>query len=146
VWEGRGDRYLRFLVDTVKPKIDADFRTLPDRAHTGVMGSSMGGLISLYSFFHAPQTFGFAGVMSPSLWIGHGAIYPDVESMPFVPGRIYLDNGSREPSARRMNALLLKKGYCKEADLRFYTEPDGEHSERDWARRLPDALRYLLPR
>jgi predicted alpha/beta superfamily hydrolase len=146
VWDGRGELYLRFLVETVKPKIDADFRTLPDRAHTGTMGSSMGGLISLYSYFHAPQTFGFVGVMSPSLWVGHGAIYTDVESMPFTPGRIYLDNGSREPSARRMNALLLMKGYRKGDDLRFYTELDGEHSERDWARRLPDALRFLLPR
>ncbi len=146
VWQGRGDRYVRFLAETVKPKIDADFRTLPNREQTGILGSSMGGLISLYAFFYAPETFGFAGVMSPSLWVGGGAIHNAVEAAPFTPGKIYLDNGSREPSARRMNALLLKKGYRKETDLRFYSEPEGEHTESAWARRLPDALRFLLPR
>lgn len=146
VWQGRGERYLRFLVETVKPRIDADFRTLPDRDHTGIMGSSMGGLISLYGYFYAPATFGFAGVMSPSLWVGGGAIYSAVDAAPFAPGKIYLDNGAREPSARRMNAVLLMKGYRKGTDLRFYTEPEGEHTEAAWARRLPDALRFLLPR
>ena len=82
----------------------------------------MGGLISLYAFFHAPETFGFAGVMSPSLWIGDGAIYADMEAAPCTPGKIYLDNGTREPSARRMNALLLKKGYQRDVDLKYVVE------------------------
>ena len=145
-WQGRGEHYLQFIIETVKPVIDHDFRTRPERESTGIMGSSMGGLISLYAFFHQPQVFGFAGVMSPALWIGGGAIYYDVEAAPYTPGKIYLDNGTREASARRMNALLVKKGYRHEADLKYVVEQDGEHTESAWARRLPDALRFLLPR
>jgi predicted alpha/beta superfamily hydrolase len=143
VWDGRGDRYLQFVSETVKPLIDQDFSTKPQREFTGIMGSSMGGLISLYAFFHAPA-FGFAGVMSPSLWVGGGAIMGDVKAAPFTPGKIYLDNGSRESSARSMNAILLNKGYRREVDLKYVVEPEGEHTESAWARRLPDALRFLL--
>jgi predicted alpha/beta superfamily hydrolase len=65
---GAGDRYLDFVVETLKPAIDREFRTRPEPAHTGIVGSSMGGLISLYAFFREPSTFGSAGVLSPSLW------------------------------------------------------------------------------
>ncbi len=146
VWQGRGERYLQFLVETVKPVIDHDFRTRAEREYTGILGSSMGGLISLYAFFHVPEAFGFAGVMSPSLWVGHGAIYDDVDGAPFTPGKIYLDNGAREPTARRMYGLLFKKGYRRDVDLKYMVEPEAEHTESAWARRLPDALRFLLPR
>ncbi len=141
---GHGGRYLNFVVDTLKPIIDRDFRTLKDRTHTGLLGSSMGGLISLYGFFHRSDIFGFAGVMSPALWIAGGAIYDFVETQPYVPGKIYIDNGTRESSARKMNALLNEKGYVAGKDLLYTIEPDGEHTEAAWARRLPDALRFLL--
>lgn len=143
-WQGRGGAYLQFLTETVKPLIDSDFHTLPDREHTGIMGSSMGGLISLYAFFYTSETFGFAGVMSPALWVGGGAIYQDIERAPFAPGKIYLDNGTRESSARSMNQVLLRKGYRAGIDLRYVVEQDAEHTETAWARRLPDALRFLL--
>lgn len=143
---GEGELYLDFLTDTLKPIIDRDFRALPDRDHTGLIGSSMGGLISLYGFFHRPHTFGFAGVMSPALWIAGGAIYEDVQDQPFVPGKIYLDNGTRESSARKMNAILAEKGYALNRDLKYVIEHEAEHHEPAWARRLPDALRFLLPR
>jgi predicted alpha/beta superfamily hydrolase len=142
--EGRGEAYLAFMAETVKPMIDRDFRTLTSRQATGIMGSSMGGLISLYGFFTRPDIFGLAGVMSPSLWVGHGAIYDTVRKRPFVPGRIYLDNGTREMSARKMNALLVEKGYSPSSDLLYVVEEEAEHNEAAWARRLPDALRFLL--
>lgn len=141
---GQGGRYLNFIVDTLKPIIDRDFRTLKDRTHTGLLGSSMGGLISLYGFFHRSDIFGFAGVMSPALWIAGGAIYDFVDQQQYVAGKIYLDNGTRESSARKMNALLSEKGYVAGKDLLYTIEPDGEHQEAAWARRLPDALRFLL--
>src|SRR4051812_7718100 len=73
--KGKGQAYLGFIVETLKPLIDQQFRTLPDRLHTGIMGSSMGGLISLYAFFQHHEIFGFAGVMSPSLWFAGRAIF-----------------------------------------------------------------------
>jgi predicted alpha/beta superfamily hydrolase len=159
---GRGDQYLAFLADTVKPLIDRDFRTLPDREHTGIMGSSMGGLISLYAFFRCSHLFGFAGVMSPSLWYANGAIFPFIRQMPYVPGKIYLDVGTRElggspqmkearyrsrryyASVRRLKRMLVSKGYRPVRDLLTVEEQFAGHHEPAWARRLPDALRFLL--
>jgi predicted alpha/beta superfamily hydrolase len=160
---GRGEAYMAFIVETVKPLIDGELRTLPDRAHTGMIGSSMGGLVSLYGFFRHPQVFGFAGVMSPSLWFAEGSIFPYVEAAPFAPGKIHLDIGTYEgpdirdrqtlpPSyvgrnilhLRRMRDLLIRKGYRAGWDINYEEEPAAIHNEAAWARRLPGALRFLL--
>lgn len=145
-WPARGDAYLAFLADTVKPQIDAQFRTKPDRAHTLIVGSSLGGLISLYAFFRRPEVFGAVGALSPALWPVHGAIYNFVREAPFSEGRIYLDHGTRENSAQPMYDLLKEKGYRARRHLKFVAEAGGEHTESAWARRLPEALRFLLPR
>ena len=141
---GHGDAYLDFVIDTVKPLIDDTFLTLPDREHTGLLGSSMGGLISLYGFFRRPEVFGLAASMSPALWYARGAIYSYVRQAPFNPGRVYLDHGSRENSATRMQRLLMEKGYHLGQELAYVEEEGGEHNEAAWARRLPGALRFLL--
>jgi predicted alpha/beta superfamily hydrolase len=141
---GLGGTYLEFIVNAVKPIIDRDFRTLPGRAHTGLMGSSMGGLISLYGFFRYPQIFSFAGIMSPAFWFAKGAIYDYVAQAPFTSGKIYLDNGSRENSAQRMYTLLVEKGYRLDQNILYIKEEGGQHEEAAWARRLPGALRFLL--
>jgi predicted alpha/beta superfamily hydrolase len=138
-----GEAYVATLANTIKPRIDTHFRTLPDRDHTTIMGSSMGGLISLFAYFHRPDVFGAAGVMSPALWPAHGAISNVVRRAPYTPGRLYIDNGAHEPSARGMVDLLRDKGYT-DAALRYVYDRAGRHSEADWARRLPDALRFLL--
>jgi predicted alpha/beta superfamily hydrolase len=146
---GKGDAYVDFIVHTIKPIIDRDFRTRPERQATGIAGSSMGGLISLYAFFRSPDVFGFAGVMSPAFWFGGHRIYEYVRERPFAPGRIYLDVGTGEGreelnDTRRMKALLEEKGYRDGHDLLFYVEMGGRHNERAWARRLHHALRFLL--
>jgi predicted alpha/beta superfamily hydrolase len=160
---GRGDRYLAFLADTVKPLIDGEYRTLPGREYTGVIGSSMGGLISLYAILRRPDIFGFAGVMSPSLWFAQEAIFSFVQAAPFQPGRIYLDIGTHEGvdprtllrtphryvsryvgAARRMGDLLASKGYTPGVALHYAEEEEAGHNEAAWARRLPAALRWLL--
>lgn len=142
--DGRGDHYLDFIIETVKPVIDRDFRTLPGRAHTGMMGSSMGGLISLYAFFRHPQVFNFVGVMSPSFWFANGAMYEYVSQAPLVPGKIYLDNGTRENTAERMHKLLVEKGYRLDQNILYIIDEGGQHTESAWAGRLPGALRFLL--
>ncbi len=159
---GQGEEYLAFIVETIKPLIDRDFRTLDDRMATGIMGSSMGGLISLVGFFRYPEVFGLTGVVSPSLYVSGNAAFPYIERAPFVPGRIYIDVGTREgdepedelvePSTlsqryqaavQRMVRLLVQKGYRDGEDLLF-VEEEGYHHELAWARRLPGALRFLL--
>lgn len=147
---GVGEKYLDFIVETIKPLIDTSFRTLPERDHTAILGSSLGGLISLYAFFHYGEVFGKTGVMSPSLWLAGGATFGYVQKAPKVAGKIYLDVGDREAggrmrdSARRMWHLLQKRGYREGRDLLYVEEKDGVHNEEHWAARLPHALRFLL--
>jgi predicted alpha/beta superfamily hydrolase len=147
---GRGDLYLDFLIDTVKPLIDERFMTIPDRDHTGIVGSSMGGLISLYAFFRHPEVFGFAGVLSPSLWLTERATFSFIESAPFNPGKLYLDVGDREgvrhvTKALQLRYILESKGYSLGDDLMWVEEEIGAHHESAWARRFRDALPFLLP-
>lgn len=163
---GQGDRYLDFVIHTVKPLIDRDLRTRHGPRYTGIMGSSLGGLVSLYAFFRHPEVFGFAGVMSPSLWFAEEAIFRYVEAAAFHPGKLYLDAGTRElgeqpggdggaihraaasrryyASVRRMKALLVRKGYRPLRDLMHVEEKWAGHSESSWGRRLAPALRFLL--
>src|SRR5438105_14265687 len=147
---GTGDRYLNFVTHTVKPIVDAQFPTLPDRRHTGIAGSSMGGLISLYAFFRYSESFGFAAALSPSLWFADGALLDLVARAPRVPGRLYLDVGMREGQqtvalGRRLRDLLLAKGYEGGRDLRWVEDKDGVHHESAWGRGLRAALPFLLP-
>jgi predicted alpha/beta superfamily hydrolase len=149
--DARGELYLAWIVETLKPLIDRSFRTLPDRVHTGMMGSSMGGLITLFAFFRYPEIFGFAGVMSPSLWFAERAIFPCLEEAPYVPGRLYLDVGTAEgegvlEDARRMRDLLVQKGYRLGEDLLYIEEEGAEHTESAWAGRAKIAFRLLLGR
>lgn len=161
---GRGNDYLRFIIESIKPQIDTEFRSLPGRRYTGIMGSSMGGLISLYAYFEYPSVFGYAGVMSPSLWFAGEAIFDYIDSANYHPGKIYLDAGTREygesansgrlhraaasrryyASVRRLKGMLVKKGYRPFRDIMHVEEKWAEHSESSWARRLAPALRFLL--
>lgn len=159
---GRGDAYLDFVIDTLKPAIDRDFRTQPDRDNTSIMGSSLGGLISLYAFLTRQETFGQAGLMSPSLWFGGGKIFELVEKVPKIPGKIYLDAGTREYAdfidrplirsryfyrdVRRLYRMLHRKGYHPLRDVLYVEEQWARHREAAWARRLPAALHFLIPR
>lgn len=143
-WPSRGSDYVRFLCETLKPFLDTTFRTDPSPGATGIIGSSMGALISLYSFLTRPDVFGLCGALSPSLFVAHGAILRYAAEAPFNRGKIYLDHGTHEPSARPLYDVLRIRGYTVPRHLKFVAERGGKHSEDAWARRLPDALRYLL--
>ena len=147
---GGGDAYLAFIERTLKPLIDKRVRTRPEREATGIFGSSMGGLISLYAFFRAPDTFGFAGAMSPSLWFGGGAIINYIEQDGRPPGRVYVDVGTEEGAATLRDAahlaeVLQRKGYVPGESMLFSTVEGGRHEEAHWAERLVPALEFLLP-
>jgi len=146
---GRGEAYLRFLLDEVKPLVDSRFHTLPLRDRTGIAGSSLGGLISLFGFFRHPGAFGFVAALSPSLWFAGGAIFPVIEAAPFVPGRIYIDFGTEEsPEAlddlRRLRRILTAKGYREGDTLRVVEDRGATHHEDHWKRRFRNALPFLL--
>jgi predicted alpha/beta superfamily hydrolase len=148
---GRGDAYVDFLVRTLKPEIDRRFRTRHERTHTGIMGSSMGGLASLYAFFREPAVFGFAGVMSPSLWFASRAIFDEVASRGPWTGRVYLDVGTGEGRAAvrdaRLMARLLRRTAARPRAGVMYVEGRGAvHHESAWADRFERAIRFLVPR
>lgn len=154
---GKGEAYLDFVMQTIKPIIDEDFRTLPEQATTGILGSSMGGLISLYAFFRKPEVFGFAGALSPAIWFADHALLHDLDQLEQLPdGKLYFDAGRRELDTaaeksaqytllvRHLRDKLVERGYHEGGNLKYIEDYEGTHSEQDWARRLPDALRFLL--
>lgn len=152
--EPAGDAYADWLVDTVVPLVEDSFRTSESRRDRGVVGSSMGGLISLYSFFRDTAQFGFVGAMSPAVGGPWAELFEYVDDAGHVPGRIYVDVGGDEfpdddarseqfeAGAERLVDLLETLGY--DEDLRYVYEPDAVHHEDAWARRLPEAIRFLL--
>lgn len=145
---GLGDAYLAFITDTLKPHIDRSFRTRPEPEHTAIIGSSLGGLISLYALFRRPDIFGMAGALSPSLWFADGAIFAYLAATDRAPGRIYLDVGTGEQpemqkTARRLRRLLMARGYDRER-LRYLEVKDARHTEADWAARFPAVVTWLL--
>jgi predicted alpha/beta superfamily hydrolase len=159
---GMGREYLRWVVETVKPAVDAAFPTLTDRAATGMMGSSLGGLISLWAAVEHGATFGRIGAMSPAFPGWQGVILGQLRRLRVRPERAYIDVGGHEGShaptpseerrwsagfpydARRVRDALVMSGLRESVDLRFVVDPDAIHHESAWARRLPDALRFLF--
>lgn len=149
---GEGAAYVRFLVETLKPWVDARYRTLPDPAHTAIAGSSMGGLISLYAALAHPEVFGRAGVFSCACWISRR------ETMAFVraakpgasPPRLYFVIGGSETAdgepARDQAAVvdsLLAAGFPR-TSIHASVVPEGKHAEWFWRREFPAAYRWLL--
>jgi predicted alpha/beta superfamily hydrolase len=146
---GLADAYLSWLVGSVKALVDRSFPTSSQREATGLAGSSLGGFISLYGLFEQPHVFGFACAMSPSLRWGDLGIERIVREGRLPPSRIHLDAGGREwpgmlEDARHLRDTLGAAGWQEGHDLRFVEEATAGHNEEAWARRLPDALRFLL--
>jgi isoamylase len=146
---GGGDAYLDFIVETIKPIIDERYRTRADVTGTGIVGSSLGALISLYGFFRRPGQFGFCGALSPALWFGGGRIFPFVRDAEYVRGPVYLDVGGQEGegtliNARNLRDALITKGYTIGKDLKWIEDERGRHNEAAWGRRLRKALPFLL--
>jgi pimeloyl-ACP methyl ester carboxylesterase len=150
----RSDAYLRFLTAELKPQIDRLFRTKPDRRHTFVMGSSMGGLISCYAIAEYPQLFGGAGCVSTHWPAADGAVVPWLGAHLPDPKthRIWFDHGTVGLDAlygmhqRRMDSLMVAGGYQRGRNWITKVYPDADHSERSWAQRVEEPLRFLLGR
>jgi predicted alpha/beta superfamily hydrolase len=146
------DLYLKLIVEVIKPKVDAYFRTLPGLPHTFVMGSSMGGLISLYALVEYPGVFGGAGCFSPHWPVVESVIQPYLKTrLPEARGhRLYFDYGSEGLDAdygtgqAMVDEVVREKGYQPGQDWLTRYAPGGDHHERAWRSRLHVALRFLL--
>ncbi|MBC7447458.1 MAG: T9SS type A sorting domain-containing protein [Hymenobacteraceae bacterium] len=147
---GQGDLYVDFLTNTLKPYIDANYRTRPDRLSTGVMGSSMGGLISLYAALKRPDVFGRAGVFSPSLWFNRRIYSYAKAAQPVRPNpRFYLLSGGRESATqvrdqRQLVDTLAAAGFQIGAEVDSLIKADGQHAEWFWKREFAAAYQWFF--
>lgn len=151
---GGAARYARMIVEVVLPLVRDEFPVRRDRAGTGLGGSSLGGLVSLYTATEYPSVFGKLLVMSPSVWWDKRVILRMIQGRPeaFADVRIWLDAGRREGARTAADARRLARMLDKGLELarparpvvRYFEDPAGDHSERSWARRLSEALRFLF--
>ena len=148
----QSDNYLKFIVNELKPMIDTAYRTRPDRDHTLVMGSSMGGLISAYALCEYPEVFGRAGCLSTHWPAGDGAVidYLGTHLPDPATHRIYFDHGTATldafyaPFQDRVDALMTSHGYQPGTSWKSAVFPGAEHSEFSWSQRVDIPLEFLL--
>jgi predicted alpha/beta superfamily hydrolase len=152
---GQGAAYADWVAGTLKPFIDRHYRTRPGRESTGILGSSMGGLISLYAALRHPDVFSRVGVFSPSLWFSDSVYTVARAARPAGTGtRIYFLSGGLEgpqesPRAvvadqERMIDTLAAAGFQLGTEIRAAAPDDGRHSEWFWRREFPAAYQWLF--
>ncbi len=146
---GDGEAYTDFIRNTLKPYIDANYRTKPESEHTAIAGSSLGGLISLYAAAKHPETFGKAGLFSPAFWINRDSLqlWLSNQNLP-ASLRVYFVAGTTESSSmmsdiNQVRNTLAASGVAN-TNLRVLGEADGAHSEWFWRREFPDAYLWLF--
>jgi len=162
--KAQGDSYLRYLVNDVKPYIDANYSTLTDSENTLIMGSSMGGLISLYAICEYPEIFGGAGCLSTHLPMKGVNLFTRKDNRvarafrnylseklpPAARHMIYFDYGTEtldkwyEAYQKKVDALIEKAGYISGENWKTMKFEGDDHSEKSWSRRLDIPLKFLL--
>ena len=149
---GGATRYGRMLVEDLKPFIDRTYRTLPDPAHTGLGGSSLGGLVSMYLGLQYTGLFWRLAVLSPSVWWDDRFILRRARLLSHrSPARIWLSAGTAEgegvvEGAAALRDVLVSKGWTEGEDLAFHVIEGGRHDEATWAAEMEAVLRFLYPR
>ncbi|RMH27526.1 MAG: hypothetical protein D6691_06085 [Candidatus Hydrogenedentota bacterium] len=149
----RPSPYHRFLREVVKPRIDQDFRTRRDRKHTAVMGSSMGGIVSITTGYVYPDTFGVVAALSPAFQV------PDAQGRTLLDVvkkhgrgrfRLYVDNGTAgetqdgAPLTREFVNLARQKGWKDGVDFEHFEDVGAAHNERAWRMRAWRPLKFIL--
>lgn len=146
--KGRGKQYMHWLIKELKPYIDGNFRTLPDRENTLIAGSSMGGLMALYAVTTFNQVFQRAACLSPSLWVAPGKMLEMIARAHIRRDTcIYLDYGEKEMFNHAANAEALFSTshllMTKRVNLTFRIVPGGSHCEASWAKQVPIFMECL---
>lgn len=146
--EGLGKEYARFLAETLKPYIDKNYRTLPDRQYTGIGGSSMGGLISIYAGILFPLIYSKFLIFSPSLWAAPNIYREQLDFAALPHTRIYLFAGGKEgagmvENAKHLTQVLIER--CPKRNCtRLEIDPEGQHNEARWGQEFPKAVQWLF--
>ena len=147
--ESKLGAYMSFVVDTVKPFVDEAYRTMSDRDHTAVMGSSAGGHVSFQLLWKYPQVFSMAGCLSPAFFLNFQKLragdWPGDHSI-----RLYIDNGGLglekmlQPGCDVMLETLPSMGLTFGRDLFWQYDAEAEHSEAAWNARVDQPLLMMF--
>jgi predicted alpha/beta superfamily hydrolase len=155
---GKGELYAKFLIEEVKPFIDSNYRTLTDRSHTSVGGSSLGGLISLYLAYQHPEVFSSAAVMSPALWWDDHRLTKEIaaDPAPLKQARLWIDIGTDEGAmgdakrnvddVREFATVLQHAGMSEGKDYSVKIVEGAQHNEAAWSARFGEVLKFLFPK
>ena len=147
---GQGKKYIRFLTDTLKPFIDSNFRTKPEREFTGIGGSSMGGLVSIFSGIMYPEVFGKLMIFSPSLWVVPKIKLSFLDMDEPQDTRIYMYAGGDESATmidhvKNFKKRLLKKDEVNDKmKVHLSINEQGKHNEVYWSDEFPKAIEWLF--
>ncbi len=148
---GDGKKYARFLAETLKPFVDENFRTLPERKHTGIGGSSMGGLVSVYATLQYPHVYRKLMIFSPSFWVTPNMPRRFIYENPDFNGEVYLYCGTNEGSnlVEYLNAFEQaadENPHDNDISVKVNIKEGGEHNEYAWGEAFSDALEWLFYR
>lgn len=147
--KGRGKAYLDWMVQELKPLIDAKYPTLPDRENTAIGGSSMGGLMSLYAVTAFNDVYSRAACLSPSIWFATRSLDRLIRDAQFAPDTvIYMDYGSREmahhDNMRKQYAAVTSRLLERQVLLTSRIVPNGDHCEACWEEQIPFFMHILF--
>jgi predicted alpha/beta superfamily hydrolase len=147
--KGQGKKYIRFVTDTLKPYVDEHFRTKKEREFTGIGGSSMGGLVSIFSGLKNPEVYGKLMIFSPSLWV-----VPELEINPgkanLADTKIYLYAGGNESETmiehvKKFRKELISSEFVKDkSKINLSINSYGKHTETYWSDEFPKAIEWLF--
>jgi metallo-beta-lactamase class B len=145
--KGEGKAYAAFLVETLKPFIDKQYRTITGPKNTFVAGSSMGALISMYAILKYPSVFGGTGILSPAFWIAPD-IYQDAAAanLPSLTHKFYFYAGGKEseatvPDMDKMIRIIESKVAYHIQRLVF---PLGKHDEATWRKAFANFYQFIM--
>ena len=147
--KGQGKKYIRFVTDTLKPYVDSNFRTKKEREFTGIGGSSMGGLISIFSGLRNPETFGKLMIFSPSLWVVP-ELKIDAKKVNTADTKIYLYAGGDESKimiehVKKFQDDLISNQFIEDkSQINLSINRQGKHSETYWSDEFPKAIEWLF--
>ena len=151
---GQGDKYLKYLVNELKPEIDRTYRTINDPNLTSIMGASMGGVISLYAALKYPDTFRLVASLSGSFFVSQRPIIELIKKTSLKDiQKIYMDTGDAEDTSgeevyyivSNLEIFETLKKKISNQKLEFQLISEGKHSEVDWAKRFPKIIKTLYP-
>ena len=144
--DGEGDKYIDFLVKTLKPYIDKNFRTFSNKKNTFIAGSSMGGLISMYAVIKYPAVFGGAGIFSPAFWTAPKLEDDLNKTAKKMKSKLFFYAGGKESDRMIPDMKKIEADIKANSSSKIYerTDADAKHNEAAWRKYFPEFYNWML--